>query len=408
VNFEGFRGLAARAIVGTEEPASLKREFVQLLQQGVPRELQLPYAYLALIAHLLQLDPLLVHPDQFPNGAAYVDTIGMTTGHRTPEPTYLSELGSLWMILGVCQRNEPLVYAGLKVAYWQSYLLDSAGFPHVSLWSLARDYSPSLLSAFHYLLLTLAYRITSGQGFLQAAQTQKIKGWDPTSIAGKLLSLVPDPLVNPIRLPFRPLTEEITLGMLKFTMAEWSCMCGVSGWNSGVFSYHKKGIAIVNSGPQWAPLDALDRFGIEREGGPFHDLIWEKTAHHFRLKGWTKLFSCQTWMMMDCHYQAGRVKLSCELQEGHSTEGLYFVFYAACDRLSIVGKKILSAGTMQRYQGKALPVEISGENEVFFIEPEAAEQMEVIPLAGGPYFFGSQFLIAYQFKEKNLLQFVLR
>lgn len=408
MNLDRFRGLAVRAIAGIDEPPKLKREFAKLLQEGTPRELQLPYAYLALTSHLLQLDSLAVHPDQFPNGAAYLDTAGIFSGGRLPEPTHLAELGSLWMILGVCQKSEPLIYAGLKVAYWQSHLLDLSGLPHFALWSRAATHSPSQLAAFHYLLLTLAYRITSGSGFLQAAQIQKVKGWDPTSVAAKLLSLIPENLSNPVRLPFRPLTEELAMGMLKFTTPHWSAVCGVGGWNSGTFSYHKKELAILNAGPQAAPLDALGGFGIEREGGTFKDLVWEKTAHHFRLKGWTKLFALPHWILIDYHYQAGRLQLTCELQEGWSKEGLFFAFYVACDQISIGGKITLRAKEMQSYQGKSLPLEISTRNEKIFIDPEEAEAMHVVPLAGGSYFFGSQFLIAYSFQENSLLRLVIR
>ncbi len=404
-----LRDLASRAIEAVEDPIHLKKEFGYLLQEGYPRELQLPYAYLALLAHLLQLGPIPLHPEQLPNGAAYLDALGMTSGNQIPEPTQLAELGALWMILGVCQKIEPLIYAGLKVAYWQSHMLDHAGLPHFSLWSLAPRYQASHLAAFNYLLFTLAYRITSGQGFLQAAQIQKLHGWDPTSLAGKLLSLIPDKLEISVQLPFRPLTEEITLGMLKFTTPQWSMVCGLGGWNSGVFSYHKGSAALLNAGPQIEPLDALEGFGVERGGGPFHEVLWEKTAHHFRLKGWTKIFALPTWMMMDAHFEAQKLTLSCLLQEGKPHNRLFFVFYASCDHLSIPGKIPLQAGGLQGYQGKSLPIQIEAENQTIFIEPETECEMQIIPLAGGSHFLGAQFLIAYAFSNDNkFLQFLIK
>jgi hypothetical protein len=59
-------------------------------------------------------------------------------------------------------------------------------------------------------------------------------------------------------------------------------------------------------------------------------------------------------------------------------------------------------GGLHRCQGKSLPVEIKGENETIFIEPDSTDEMQVIPLAGGSHFFGAQFLIAYSCGQEAL------
>lgn len=394
------RELANKTIEGIEDPARLRKEFVHLMQEGYPREVQLPLAYLGLIAYFLQQGPLAIIPEQRPNGAVDFSVGGLLPGYRVPEPFYLAELGSLWMILGIYQKNEALLYAGLKVAYWQSHLLDHAFLPHLSLWNFAASYAPKEFYAVHYLLFMLAYRVTSGDGFLQAAQIQKSRGWDPTSLAGKLLTLVPEKLKAPARLPYRLVTEEVTLGMLKFKAPEGSIVCSLSGRNSGVFSYHKNQTALVNAGPQMAPFDALSRFGIEREASGFHDILWEKSAHHFRLKGWTRVFDRLTWMQLQANFEAHRLTLSCHFYRPR--EKLFFVFYAACDRLFLGGKTVLLAGGLDHYQGKSLPIQIVTGDEKIFIEPEVAEEMQIIPLAGGVHFFGAQFLIAYSCEEDSL------
>jgi hypothetical protein len=395
-NLTAIRDLAQRTIEGTEDPARLKKEFAHLMSQGFPQEVQLPYAYFALIAHLLELDPLPLKPEQRPNGAVDVSAHGLLLGQQIPEPLYLAELGAVWMILGVCQKNEQLLFAGLKVVHWQSHLLDTQLLPHFALWSFAPHFCQHRLYAMHYLLLMVAFRVTSEERFLHAAQAQKTK----TAFVGKLLSLVPENLNPPVRLPYRPVTEEMTLGMVTFKAPEGSVMCGLSGRNSGLFSYHKSHVALVNAGPQMAPFDALNRFGIERQAGSFNDILWEKTAHHFRLKGWTKVFSLPAWLELSAEFQAHYISLVCRFES--PPKELAFVFYATGDRILLAGKTSFVPGGLHRYQGKSLPVEIKGENETIFIEPDSTGEMQIIPLAGGAHFFGAQFLIAYSCGQEAL------
>lgn len=408
-----LRDLAWRAIEGAEDRAGLKKRLGQLLRQGYPSQLQLPHAYLALLAHLLKFEQLSIQPEQMPSGATCLDTAGLCLGAALPEPTQLAELGSLWMILGVHLKNETLLYAGLKAALWQIHTLDQRGLPHFSLWSRASSFLPRHLASANHLLFTLAYRLTGEEGFHQAAQTQKYYGWDPSSLPAKLLTLVPEKISPALRLSYRPFAEEMTVGMLKFISQQGSMACSLSGWNSGFFSYHKNSVAIVNCGPQAGALDALDGFGIARTcsltPGRFHEAAWEKTAHHFRLKGWTKIFALPTWMQFDAYYEAQKLTLSCLLQEGRPRENLALAFYARCDQVTLGGKATLQAGSLERYEGKALPLELRSGSEVIFLEPLTDQEMQIIPLAGGEHFWGAHFLIAFPMSgESDSFQYMIK
>jgi hypothetical protein len=404
------RDLLWRVLEGAEEHAGLKKRLGQLIKEGYPSALQLPHAYLALLSHLLKLELLPVQPEQMPNGATCLDSLGLCAGAALPESTQLAELGSLWMILGALLKNETLLYAGLKVALWQIHTLDQKGLPHFSLWSRAAAFYPKHLAAANYMLFTLAYHLTSEQGFQQAAQIQKHYGWDPASLPAKLLTLVPDKAIPPVRLSYRPFAEEMTVGMVKFTAQPGSMACTLSGWNSGLFSYHKNETAIVNCGPQAGSLDNLDAFGIERAcslaSRGFQEMIWEKTAYHFRLKGWTKVFALPTWMQVDAFFEAQKLTLSCQLQENRPSQDLSMVFYGRCDQIGIGGKTTLQAGSLERYQAKSVPLELRSGSEIIFIEPLTEQEMQIIPLAGGEHFWGAHFLIAFPFRDA--LQFTIK
>ncbi len=408
-----LRDLVWRVLEGAEDHAGLKKRLGQLLLQRYPSEIQLPHAYLVLLTHLLKFEPLPIAPQQMPNGATCLDTLGLSQGIQLPDTSQLAELGSLWMILGVHLKNETLLYAGIKVALWQIHTLDHRGLPHFSLWSRAATFHLSSLAAFNHLLFTLAYRLTSDVGFNQAAQIQKHYGWNPSCLASKLLTLVPEKIAAPLRLSHKPFAEEMTVGLMKFSSAQWSMACSLSGWNSGFFSYHRNHVAIVNCGPQTVPLDALEKFGIDRACSlttrSYNEMLWEKTAYHFRIKGWTKAFAHPAWMQIEAHYEAQKVTLSCLLQEGHTVENLALVFYARCDQLVIGGKTTLQAGSLERYQGKSLPLELRAENEKIFIEPLPDHEMQIIPLAGGDHFWGAHFLIAFPFQEgKDFSQYLIK
>jgi hypothetical protein len=372
-NLLELRELASLAIVGTEDPKKLTFKWAHLLRLAYPREVQLPFAYLALIAHLLKLEPLSICPEVMAGGACDICSHGILAGYRIPDPGFAAELGSLWMILGLCQKNESLVFAGLKVAYFQLHQL-----PHLTLWRKDSQNSESM----HGLLFTLAHRISGDSAFTE----HKTK----SRLIRELLSLVPEKLACPIRLPYKFVPDEKELGMVKFNTGEGSFMCGLSGRNSGVFSYHKKEVALVNAGPIVGAIDSLERFGIEREVGKFNDMVWEKSAHHFRLQGWTKVFSCQTWMEVETQFHTGRVVFNGLF---YGQERPAFVLYGRSDKLMLGGKTSFQPHGLQRYQGKSLPIELITEREALFIE--GTGEMEVVSLGEGSSYFGAQFLIAY-------------
>jgi hypothetical protein len=224
---------------------------------------------------------------------------------------------------------------------------------------------------------------------------------------------VPEKNAIPLKLSFKPFAEEMTVGLMKFMTPQSSMACSLSGWNSGVFSYHKNYAAIVNAGPQLAPLDDLEKFGVNRTcsitSRNFNEITWEKTAFNFRMKGWTKIFAHPAWLQIEAHYEAQKLHLSCHLQEGQPSENLAMVFYARGDRLVIGGKETLQAGSLERYQGKSLPLELQAENEKIFIEPLVEQEMQIIPLAGGDHFWGAHFLIAFPLSEgKDFFQYLIR
>jgi hypothetical protein len=113
-------------------------------------------------------------------------------------------------------------------------------------------------------------------------------------------------------------------------------------------------------------------------------------------------------MQIDAFYEAQKLTLSCLLQEDRPKENLAMVFYVRCDQLVIGGKTTLQAGALERYQGKAVPLELRSGNEKIFIEP-SDQEMQIIPLAGGEHFWGAHFLIAFPMEfDNDFFQFLIK
>jgi hypothetical protein len=294
------------------------------------------------------------------------------------------------------------------MAVWQFHTLDHQGTPHLSLWSRADTFSAKKLTAYNHLLFSLAYRLTKERAFAKVAQMQES---DRQSLPGKLLDFVSERYEPAIRLSYRPLSEEMTVGLLKFTTPAWSMACTLSGYNSGMFSYHKKQVAILNSGPQVHPLDDAKLFGIDRSCSlktrRFFETTWEKTAHHFRFKGWTKIHARPTWMETDYYFQAQKLNLSCFFQEERPLDQLYMTFYCRGDKVTVGGKLTVKKGQITKYEGKSSPLELLADDEAIYLEPDSETEMEVIPLSGGDEFWGADFLIAIKI-EKSTLKVVIK
>ena len=387
-----LRGLCLQILEGKSEPAVLKREFARQFEGGVGSSSQLKQAYLAFAAHLLHLEPLPLFPEQFPNGAALLDPLGQEESLRIPEPTQLAELGTMWMVLGTCLKNELLQRAGLKVATWHVHLLDREGRPHLSLWSPGSTFSKAAFTEWSYALFQAAYGLTSHAGF------QKLASLFQEGTSHTMTLLLAQMKGFTQLSPPRCLAEEVTVGILKFASSEMSLMAHLSGSNSGLFSVHKKEVALLNCGPQVGPCDALHAFGISRicgRGRSFQDILWEKTAHHCHLKGWTRVAGAPLWMHLDTTAQAGQITCEIAFQEGKCVDGLSLLFFLKGSQLIVGGKRQFEPGSLEQHDGEATTLELRSGEEKMVLDPETTGSMRVIPLAGGSHFWGADFLIAF-------------
>ena len=82
-------------------------------------------------------------------------------------------------------------------------------------------------------------------------------------------------------------------------------------------------------------------------------------------------------------------------QEKDFTEPLSMVLFLKSPRLILGGKACVDRGSLERYEGKSLPIELQGAQDKIFIHPDPSLKMQVIPLAGGDHFWGADFIVAF-------------
>lgn len=383
------------------EGGSLKTEIAKSLSFKYWSSFQLGEALQALNSHLVGFSYPRLNPKQLPNGSALLEWGGHDRSFHLPDLTGCAELGSLWAILGILQENTDLCTAALKLANWQLNLLDSHGFPHLGLWSIGNGFSAPCLLGYQELLFTLCYQMTGEAYFGQAAELQKkyLKGKEE-ELPEKLYALISPKLPYKCRYQMNPFTEEVTLGIAKWADCEMSSICALSGYNSGMGSFHKKKGALLNFGPHVGSLDDLSGFGIERicsmTEKTFSDLTWEKGRSGFLLKGWTKIFALPLWILSSLTLVNKQLKIEIELQEDKPFESLFFVFYLKGQKVVINNRIDIQAYSLSRYQGENFPLTLFDEGEKIYIEPEQPGKMRLIPLAGGDFFWGSHFLLAFE------------
>ena len=173
------------------------------------------------------------------------------------------------------------------------------------------------------------------------------------------------------------------------------------GDHTGLGSIDFGSLAIVSMGPHYFPLGELSRFGIYREGPDFSDV--EESFN--RISGWSKLIagdrsygSGATWIQFNAEKNQNEIKLKAAFENGKGEDPFAFVFFVKSEEIKVAEKKYLK-GSLASYQGITSSIELACGNEKVVLTPQFKGPIQIIPLAGGDYFWGADFLIAFEIHE---------
>jgi hypothetical protein len=309
---------------------------------------------------------------QLRNGAILSDPYNLKRGLAVPS----SQLAIDWF------QDKP--EAAAQAAHFQMLTLDHLGLPMLGLWVQGKTFSYAQLLRQNATLFDLAFQATGEARFFEAAAVHK-------ELCGEvdIPQIVPNQTIK-----IAHLAEEMGVGMIRFIRRDFSAAFALSGYNSGMGSFHKNHVGVVNFGPHRGPLDSLEGFGIDRrchyKDGGFQDCQWDREVFGGIIRGWTQDFSTHSYfeasLMLSGEALIGRFFAD----ENHPK--FQFIFYIRAEEVR-VRAQVIKKNSLQKYEGEPAKMVFNGGGDSFQIRVEGVNCVQVIPVGGNDCFFGADFLL---------------
>ena len=173
------------------------------------------------------------------------------------------------------------------------------------------------------------------------------------------------------------------------------------GDHTGLGSIDLGKMSVVSMGPHYFPLGDLTRFGIYREGEDFSDVEESST----RISGWTKLIACDrsfgsgaTWINFSAEKTSSDIFLQASFENGKGEDPFAFVFFVKADEIKISDKRFVK-GALSSFQGMGSSVDMISGCDITVLSLQFKAPVQIIPLAGGDFFWGADFLIAFEIHD---------
>ncbi len=178
-----------------------------------------------------------------------------------------------------------------------------------------------------------------------------------------------------------------------------SGLFSLSGKNSSLGYLQKGEIKILAMGPQYAPLYSEKEFGV------FHLDQSATVSSSSQYEGWTRTTEFQDnnivlgsdWIRFSIQSEKNfHLSVSCQKQ---SEKPLFFSFFLLADSLFVDGKGILP-NSLEKYEGPAQKILLKKGGETLTFEG-TMQKIEVLPLAGGEFFWGATYIVAIELNNNN-------
>ena len=189
----------------------------------------------------------------------------------------------------------------------------------------------------------------------------------------------------------------------------YSASFSLTGKATGMGSLSKNGSQIVLSmGPHFYPLGSAEEFGIsyQGDGSEMRELI-ETREGRYHYEVWNQVsYKVGEWSPFWISMQVDELIEGVEFRLGYEVFGRYkllpmaFVLFIKGDRLQL-GSDIMQPKTLKRYQGECKSIVAFQGDMQLEVQVKGANALEIIPLAGSGHYWGSDFLVAFQFKDNN-------
>lgn len=246
------------------------------------------------------------------------------------------------------------------------------------------NFDPNLLAAYQSVLFKALKKLTGSLSFDQQA-TIKLSPY-LTRLQAYLLATLPT------------LSQKVQVdqsAIASFAVGRLKGQLSLEGVHGGFGHIQAKGASIVTMGPHFFPLGLSDLYGIYRTKDSFDDVHIAKDP--FAFKGWTRLAHKQKpsdlWMEVSAKEDGETLKLSVKFLHFTDFSPVSMVFFVKANKVVVNPFFEVYPSSLERYQGGSEKVSLS--DGALTLNAQFEGEMQVIPLAGGPYFWGADFLVAY-------------
>lgn len=185
-----------------------------------------------------------------------------------------------------------------------------------------------------------------------------------------------------------------------FRDGDLDLLVAYTGSHRGVGSLAFKDVQVVTFGPQVGDIGQSDCFGIDFFTSDQNYKSIEVTDDGMDFRGWSRPSgSRDVWVEHRLKKQEKNLELivSYEIFSSQDIE-LSEIFYVRADEIRM-DKQTIKKGSLNRHKSFDRRVEIVLNNEIVTIDLKSEAVCQIIPLAGGPYYWSSDFIVAFEFER---------
>lgn len=170
-----------------------------------------------------------------------------------------------------------------------------------------------------------------------------------------------------------------------------------TGTNRGVGSIAFDQVRIVSFGPQVEDLGQVESYGITFKTSDTTHIQLKEEEDSYACRGWSRLHGDKdTWVEHDFRYRQNVFDMFVSFESFHNVEkSILESFFVCADEVRVDGR-IVKKGSLNRYQAIARKVELVCGDEVVVISLKSDVMCQVVPLAGGEFYWSANFIISFE------------
>jgi hypothetical protein len=403
------------------------------LQSAVDHSFQLFTTLTALIKQLCGVD--------FPSPFIKLTQSGMAPQHElyapgergVPLSPFHALQGVYCLLLGKVSGDNQLISAAQGVTQWHEKVLDHDRLPPIALYAKQESGPANLHLAATALLFTLSGHFFSQPEWKQnaTAQLEALNRTEASSCGGipPLFPLIVQWSKSwPITDNPAPLTSEAPFNdgecaLITHRTEKCSAVATLVGEGTGMGSFKVGDVSILTYGPHVMELHEGQGYGVEQEvltpeillygdntlphtsfdrdipslsGTVRAGTIPQATVEHTLGEAMDHLAVPNFWVRSKQTLFDNETKITARPLFVGDWVDPNFVFYVNSDCCELEGGRELLPDSLDGYRGQVESVFLKGkEGGILLTSTEGCEEMQVIPLAGGPNYWGANFMVAY-------------